>query len=99
MSATNRTIVFPLFRQPDLAGMTEGEVLAYRREQREIIRRERENPGVQGMFNLVERVAARLQAAGVEPGAGAHEQGQAFGAGYLYEVLRGVLEGSEEGEG
>lgn len=98
MSTPNRSIVFPLFRQPDLSAMTEEEVLAWRRQQRETIRRERENPGVQAMFNLCERVTARLQSAGVVPAATAHEQGQAFGAGHLYSVLREVLEGQEEAE-
>lgn len=89
-------IVFPLFPQPDFASLGEDQLWLWRREQRELIRRNRDNPAVQALYNMLERTAARLQAAGIAPGAGPHEQGQAFGAGYLCGIVRGVFEGEEE---
>lgn len=89
-------IVFPLYPQPKLKGLKPEELAAERKRQRAIIRKESTNPGVRAMFNMVERVAARLQKSGIEPDATPHQAGQAYGAGYVYELLRTVLEGTEE---
>lgn len=89
-------IVFPLFRQQRKTGLGEEELVAERKRQRRLIRENSSNPGVRAMFNMVERVAARLQADGIGPEADRHAQGQAYGAGYVYNVLRTVLEGTEE---
>lgn len=89
-------IVFPLYRQQRKTGLDEEEMLAEQKRQRKVIRDHGSHPGVRAMFNMVERVAARLQADGIGPEADRHAQGQAYGAGYVYNVLRTVLEGTEE---
>lgn len=91
-------IVFPLFGQQRKTEMDEEKLVAERKRQRKVIRENSGNAGVRAMFNMVERVAARLQADGIAPEADRHVQGQAYGAGYVYNVLRTVLEGMEEDE-
>jgi len=91
-------IVFPLFGQKGDKGLTSEQLVAEKKAQRALIRRHGANPGVRAMFNMVERVAARLQRDGTSPGATAHDAGQAYGAGYVAQILRAVLEGSEAEE-
>lgn len=91
-------IVFPLFGQVKQKGLNEEEMAAELKKQRNLIRQNSGNRGVRAMFNMVERMAARLQGDGVEADADKHAQGMACGAGYVYKVLRAVLEGTEEEE-
>jgi hypothetical protein len=92
-------IVFPLFGQPRRkTGLNEDEMEAEQKRQRKLIRDHSGNPGVRAMFNMLERIAARLQADGIQPEADRHVQGQACGAGYAYNVIRTVLEGTEDEE-
>lgn len=98
MSQSPPIIVFPLYAQPQVKGLDADELAAEKKRQRAIIRHESNNAGVRAMFNMVERVAARLQKSGIEPDATPHQAGQAYGAGYIYELLRTVLEGTEEDE-
>lgn len=88
-------IVFPLFRQKSDKGLTAEQLEAEKRKQRELIRRHASNPGLRAMFNMVERLAARLQASAIDSSATPHTAGTATGAGYIYNVLRTVLEGTE----
>ena len=52
----------------------------------------RQDPAVKALFNLIERKAFDMQRAGIEAGATAHDQGQACGALYLYQIARAWLE-------
>jgi len=92
-------IVFPLFGQKGDKGLTSEQLVAEKKAQRKLIRSHSGNPGVRAMFNMVERVAARLQRDGTAPGATSHDAGQAYGAGYVAQILRTVLEGVDEEEG
>lgn len=89
-------IVFPLFAQQRKTQLSEEELIAERKRQRKVIRENSGNPGLRAMFNMVERLAARLGVDGIQPEADRHAQGQACGAAYVYNVLRAVLEGTEE---
>lgn len=95
---TPPTITFPLFPQPDFNRMDEEQLLHWRRGQREAIRSNRENPGVRALYSLLERKSAALQAEGVLPHAGPHQQGQAYGVGYLCQLVRAIIEGEEASE-
>ena len=86
---TPPTLVFPLFGgSPKLS---QEELQA----QQKIVRHHSNNPGVRALFNLIERTAYRLQGEGIQPEATAHDQGQAYGAGYIYGLARTWLEGTE----
>ncbi len=52
----------------------------------------RQDPAVKSLFNLIERKAFDMQRAGIEAGATQHDQGQACGALYLYQIARAWLE-------
>jgi hypothetical protein len=90
-------IVSPLFGQRLTADpkLSAEEVLRQKKERRTVMRRHVKNPGLRELFNLLERKAFDLQAAAIQPGADAHAQGQAYGAGYIYQVCRAVFEGQE----
>jgi hypothetical protein len=59
---------------------------------RKLVHENRHDPAVKALFNLIERKAFDMQRAGIEAGATAHDQGQACGALYLYQVARAWLE-------
>jgi hypothetical protein len=63
-----------------------------RKAARELVYRSRNDPAVKALFNLIERKAFDMQRAGIEAGATAHDQGQACGALYAYQVARAWLE-------
>ena len=63
-----------------------------RRAERELVHQNRLDPAVKALFNLIERKAFEMQAAGVQAEATAHDQGQACGALYLYQIARAWLE-------
>lgn len=84
------TLLYPLFNGP--AHLTPEEKL----KERETLRKHSNNPGVRALFNLIERTAFRLQSGGIQPDADKHEQGQAYGAVYVYGIARAWLEGTEE---
>ena len=50
------------------------------------------DPAIKDLFNLIERKAFDMQRAGIEAGSTPHDQGQACGALYLYQVARAWLE-------
>jgi len=84
------TLVFPLFG--NVPKLTQDELKA----QQTLVRHHSNNPGVRALFNLIERTAFRLQGEGVSPEATAHDQGQAYGATYIYGLARTWLEGTED---
>lgn len=59
---------------------------------RKLVFENRHDPAVRALFELIERKAFSLQAEGVQAGATAHDQGQACGALYLYQLARAWLE-------
>lgn len=59
---------------------------------RKLVYDNRNDPAVKALFNLIERKAFDMQRAGIEAGATAHDQGQACGALYAYQVARAWLE-------
>lgn len=61
-------------------------------EARKLVFKNRQDPAVIALFNLIERKAFTMQADGVQHDATAHDQGQACGALYLYQVTRAWLE-------
>jgi len=63
-----------------------------RAAERELVHKNRLDPAVKALFNLIERKAFEMQGAGVEAAATAHDQGQACGALYLYQLARAWLE-------
>ena len=63
-----------------------------RRAERELVHQNRLDPAVKALFNLIERKAFEMQAAGVQAEATAHDQGQACGALYFYQIARAWLE-------
>jgi len=63
-----------------------------RRAERELVHKNRLDPAVIALFNLIERKAFEMQGAGVGADATAHDQGQACGALYLYNLTRAWLE-------
>jgi hypothetical protein len=73
-----------------------------RAKARELVFKNRQDPAVKALFNLIERKAFDMQRSGIEAGATAHDQGQACGALYLYQIARAWLESAptqrEEGE-
>lgn len=87
---TPAALVFPLYAQKKLRLSLEEKQAA-----RALIRKHGNEPAMREVFNLIERATFRLQGEGIAPGATAHEQGQAYGALYVYGLLRAVLEGSE----
>ena len=63
-----------------------------RRAERELLYKNRLDPAVKALFNLIERKAFEMQGHGVQADATAHDQGQACGALYLYGLARVWLE-------
>lgn len=63
-----------------------------RQKDRKLVFENRHDPAVQALFNLIEREAFSMQASGVQANATAHDQGQACGALYLYQVARAWLD-------
>jgi hypothetical protein len=59
---------------------------------RKLVYDNRNDPAVKALFNLIERKAFDMQRAGIEAEATAHDQGQACGALYTYQVARAWLE-------
>jgi hypothetical protein len=92
MDTTQPPLCFPLFGGPPR--LTPEQLKA----QQQLVRHHSNNPGLRALFNLIERQAFRLQGEGILPDATAHEQGQAYGATYIYGIARTWLEGTEEEE-
>lgn len=63
-----------------------------RTKARELVFKNRQDPAVKALFNLIERKAFDMQRSGIEAGATEHDQGQACGALYLYQITRAWLE-------
>jgi hypothetical protein len=63
-----------------------------RAKARDLVFKNRHDPAVKALFNLIERKAFDMQRAGIEAGATAHDQGQACGALYVYQIARAWLE-------
>ena len=63
-----------------------------RAKARELVFKNRHDPAVKALFNLIERKAFGMQAEGVQHDATSHDQGQACGALYLYQLARAWLE-------
>ncbi len=63
-----------------------------RAAERELVHQNRLDPAVKALFNLIERKTFEMQANGVQADATAHDQGQACGALYLYQLARAWLE-------
>jgi hypothetical protein len=63
-----------------------------RRAERDLVHRSRLDPAVKALFNLIERKAFEMQSNGVQADATTHDQGQACGALYLYQLTRAWLE-------
>jgi len=63
-----------------------------RRAERELVHQNRLDPAVKALFNLLERKTFEMQTTGVQADATAHDQGQACGALYLYQLARAWLE-------
>jgi hypothetical protein len=63
-----------------------------RRAERELVHQNRLDPAVIALFNLIERKTFEMQASGVQADATAHDQGQACGVLYLYQLARAWLE-------
>lgn len=63
-----------------------------RSAERELLYKNRLDPAVKALFNLIERKAFEMQGNGVQADATAHDQGQACGALYLYGLARAWLE-------
>ena len=63
-----------------------------RAKARKLVYESRHDPAVKALFNLFERKAFAMQAEGVQHDATPHDQGQACGALYLYQVARAWLE-------
>jgi len=63
-----------------------------RAQERKHVYENRQDPAVKALFNLIERKAFDMQRAGIEAVATAHDQGQACGALYLYQIARAWLE-------
>ena len=87
-------LVFPLFGQKQTA-LTEQDLVAVKRQARRAIRHNANNEGVREMFNMVERIAGRLNADAITRDADKHDQGRADGALHVMNVLRACLEGTE----
>ena len=69
---------FPAYGCDPVRPMTEEQARAEQRVLEQSLRAHWTHPGVKAMITLLERRAARSKSAAVRPGAGAHEQGQAF---------------------
>lgn len=93
-------MVFPLFDQGKPV-IDQETLVREKRKARALIRDNAKNPGVREMFNMMERLAAKLTQAGISPGSTPHDQGQAYGAIYVMNVIRTCLEADENvsGEG
>lgn len=63
-----------------------------RDQARKLVFENRHDPAIKALFNLIERKAFSMQAEGVQHDATAHDQGQACGALYLYQLTRAWLE-------
>lgn len=63
-----------------------------RAKARKLVFQNRQDPAVKELFNLIERKAFSMQAEGVQHDATQHDQGQACGALYLYQIARAWLE-------
>lgn len=75
-----------------LYGQAFHRTLEERRAERELVHQNRLDPAVVALFNLIERKTFEMQTSGVQADATAHDQGQACGALYLYNLVRAWLE-------
>lgn len=69
---------FPAYGCDPVRPMTEAQARAEQRVLETSLRAHWTHPGVKAIITLLERRAARSKSAAVRPGAGVHEQGQAF---------------------
>ena len=69
-----------------------------RAKARKLVFENRHDQAVKAFFNLIERKAFDMQRSGIEAGATAHDQGQACGALYLYQIARAWLESPAQRE-
>lgn len=83
-------VVFPLGGCAPDGTLTEAQVTARMKNLRELVRMHWNNEGVRAVIELLEMRTAMKQRAGVAPGAGAHEQGQAFALDEAIGMLRQV---------
>jgi hypothetical protein len=90
MPDTLPALLYPLFHGPAHLDAED------KREARNLLRKHSNNPGVRALFNLIERTTFRLQADAIQPESGPHQQGQAYGALYVYGLARTWLEGTED---
>lgn len=91
-------ILFPLHGCAPGGTQTEEQVTKRLKELREEVRRNWTSAGVRAVVALIEMRGAMLQRAAILPGAGPHDQGQAYGAQELLGMLQQVLV-SEEASG
>ena len=92
-------IVFPMHGCEGVGMLNEKQSLAKMARLREAVRREWQSAGVKALVELIEQRTARAQRAAVEPGAGPHEAGQAYGLQELLGVLHAVVLTQEESPG
>lgn len=89
MSESNAS---PVILCAPLYGQTFHLTSEERAKARKLVFDNRQDPAVKALFNLIERKAFDMQRAGIEAGSTAHDQGQACGALYLYQIARAWLE-------
>lgn len=80
-------VVFPVHGCEPVGVMDERGAADAMRARREMIRQGWTQPGVKALVEMIEMRCAMLGKAAVAPGAGAHEQGQAFAMQELLGVI------------
>jgi hypothetical protein len=89
-------VLFPIGGCEAEGRLTEGQYQVMLAELREKVRKHWNEPGLQAALALMEIRAARGQKEAIRPGAGVHDQGQAYGMGLLIGLLREVMASEEE---
>lgn len=89
-------IMFPLHGCGNVQTLTEAQAAKLLRKYRTDLRRHWTNPGVQALVSILEITTARLTAGAIQPGAGVHESGQAYGASHQLSMVRSIVTGVEE---
>jgi len=90
-------ILFPLHGVEHVQALTDKEEVAQLREWRMELRRNFNHAAVKAVASAsIELATARLARDAIAPGATAHDQGQAYGAGEMLESIRFVVTGQEE---